>query len=104
MMRRDRNAESDGLALATSRLIQYEGDSLRALVAIRSGWRSMPDPHEIEVVAIAFSWISERLTPAERVIWAQFHADADDVAYLARAIAGRHARHLLPAQSRKVAA
>jgi hypothetical protein len=103
-IRQDREAEAHGIALAGSMLIRFEGDRLRAMVAIRTTWRTRPDAHEIEVAAVAYAWIAEKLEPSERDVWARFHADADDVAYLARAIAGRHARHIKPARSRKVAA
>jgi hypothetical protein len=103
-IRQNRKAEANGVALAGAMLSRYDGDRLRAMLAIRRTWRTRPDAHEIEVAAVAYAWIAEKLEPAERDVWNRFHADADDVAYLARAIAGRHARHIPTARSRKVAA
>ena len=120
---RRRDVARDARALAAAQVARYEGDPLRALVAIRTTWRTNPDNHEVQVAIRAFStllegltmaerevwmcWYSDilkGLTMAEREVWMCWHSDIEDVTWLARAIAGRHARHTKTAQTRQVAA
>lgn len=99
-----RSVARDARALAAAMVQRFDGDAIRALVAIRTTWRTRPDAHELQVAVRAFASIMEGLTMAEREVWMCWHSDIEDVSDLARAIAGRHARHIQTARTRQVSA